>query len=177
MENKIHEELEKMFFEHYEEWCLLSCSYLKNKTESEEAVQDICVKLLLKDSDSKILNLHAYITTAVKNNSIQRARKQKKFVELSESKILFSSSSCEEKLIFKENQAYLQNAVEALPELSKNVFNLCVLEGEKYKNVAKTLGISVNTVKYHMKKSYKILRSNIQNTYYFTPYFFIFLIF
>jgi len=60
----------------------------------------------------------------------------------------------------------------ALPELSKAVFNLCVLEGEKYQNAADTLGISVNTIKYHLKKSYKMLRANIQNIYFLSLFLF-----
>nr|WP_299071894.1 sigma-70 family RNA polymerase sigma factor [uncultured Allomuricauda sp.] len=176
MKTKVHRELEKIFYKHYEEWCFVSYSYLKDKSEAEEIVQDVCAKLLLNDSKFEIRNLKSYITIAVKNNSIQRAKKLRKFVEISESKALFSTS-IEEKIISKENQLFLKNAVESLPELSKNVFNLCVLEGEKYQNVAETLGISVNTVKYHMKKSYKILRANMQNTYFFILYIFILLLF
>lgn len=169
MKTNLHSELEKIFFKHYEEWCLVSYSYLKDRSEAEEIVQDICVKLLLNNSKFKIRNLKSYITIAVKNNSIQRVKKRRKLVELSALNTSFSSS-VEEKLISMENMLFLKKAVESLPEPSKNVFNLCVLEGEKYQHVAETLGISVNTVKYHMKKSFKILRSSMQNTYSFVLY-------
>ena len=165
MTNKIHKELDEIFFEHYEEWCLLAYAYLKNEVESEEVVQDVCVKVLLRDSGPEILNLKAYLTAAIRNNSIQKFKELRKFTTLSESKTLVSPS-CEEKIISLENKLHLQKAISALPEPSKNVFKLCVVEGEKYQTVADTLGISVNTVKYHIKKSYKFLRGGMQNIQY-----------
>lgn len=165
MKNKIHTELEKIFFDHYEEWCMVAYTYLKNKEESEEVVQDVCVKVLLRDSGSEIFNLKAYILTAVKNNSLQKVKHLRKFTKLSETET-FASPSCEEKIISLEKKLSLQKAIASLPEPSKKVFNLCVVEGEKYQNVADTLGISVNTVKYHIKKSYKLLRNRVQQLQY-----------
>lgn len=170
MNNKIRIELENIFLEHHVEWCLMAYTYLNDKIEAEEVVQDVCVKLLLRESGSEILNLRAYITTAIKNNSIQRAKKLKNFVSLSESKTI--ECSYEEAIISIENRLFIQKAMSALPELSKAVFNLCVLEGEKYQNAADTLGISVNTIKYHLKKSYKMLRANIQNIYFLSLFLF-----
>ena len=36
---------------------------------------------------------------------------------------------------------------------------LCKMEGKKYSEAAEELGISVNTVKYHMKNAMKIMES------------------
>ena len=65
-----------------------------------------------------------------------------------------------------EDKLHLQKAISVLPEPSKKVFKLCVLEGQKYKVAADTLGISVNTVKYHVKKAYKTLRKEMQGTFF-----------
>jgi len=41
------------------------------------------------------------------------------------------------------------------------VFELSRYEGKKYSEIAQELGISVNTVKYHIKNAIKILSSRI----------------
>lgn len=154
-----------MFIEHYDEWCLYSYSCLEDMSEAEEVVQDVCVNILLRGQKTKILNLKAYIITAVKNRSFKKLKRSKKFETLGNTNIL-TSPSIEEGIILLEDKLYLQKAIESLPEPSKNVFLLCVLERQKYENVANTLGISVNTVKYHIKKAYKTLRTQMEDTYF-----------
>ncbi len=68
-------------------------------------------------------------------------------------------------MIHNEHKLRLQKVVESLPSSSKKVFKLCVLEGQKYQNAADTLGISVNTVKYHVKRAYKTLRIEMEDIY------------
>ena len=60
--------------------------------------------------------------------------------------------------IFKE--------LESLPAQNRKVFELCVMEGIKYEGAAEIMGITVNTVKYHLKKSFKILRLNLRNIHF-----------
>jgi RNA polymerase sigma-70 factor (ECF subfamily) len=164
MQKKIHKKLEKMFLEHYDEWCLISFTYLQSMNEAEEVVQDVCVNILLKNRSLKILNLNAYIARAVRNRSLKSLKRRGKFETLNNINIPTSPSS-EKVIIHNERKLRLQKAVESLPDPSKKVFKLCVLEGQKYQNAADTMGISVNTVKYHVKKAYKTLRIEIEDIY------------
>ncbi len=157
--------LAKMFMLHYEEWCLLSFSYLGDKAEAEEVVQDVCAAILMRKKTCKILNLERYIKVAIKNKSLKRIRYAKKIIPL-HSENLQVQPSYEEHIIFHENQLLLKKALAKLPKNSKLVFQLCAIEGQKYHHVAKTLGLSVNTIKYHMKNAYKTLRSEIQSAYF-----------
>ena len=157
MKENISAKMEKIFIEHYDEWCLLSYTYLQNKVEAEEVVQDVCVNILLRKKNTEILNLKAYITTAVKNRSLKKIKQIGQFETLNNINT-YTSPSSEEGLILNEKKLHLQKVVESLPDSTKEVFRLCIFEEQKYQNVADTMGISVNTVKYHIKKAYKTLR-------------------
>ena len=169
MRKDLHIELENLFSKHYDEWCLISYMYLKNRTEAEEVVQAVCVAVLLRESNAEILNLKAYISTAVRNGSLQKIKQLRKFELLNESHTAVNPS-IEESLIRTEDTLHLQKVISALPEVRKTVFNLCVVEGQKYKTVADQLGVSVDTIKYHVKKAYKTLRVEMQNVHFLIIY-------
>lgn len=59
----------------------------------------------------------------------------------------------------KEYDQLLENALESLPPQRRKVFQLCREEGKTYDETASQLGISRNTVKEHMVKAQKALRS------------------
>ena len=149
-----------MFLKHYDEWCLFSYTYIKNIIEAEEVVQDVCVSILLRKHNPKILNLKAYIITAIKNKSLKKLKELQKTVSINTIAVHTLLSS-EDDMILKEDKLRLQKAIESLPYSSKKAFKLCVLEKQKYQTVADIMGISANTVKYHIKRAYKILRAEM----------------
>lgn len=164
MSKKIHRKLEAMFLKHYDEWCMHAYTYLQNLNEAEEVVQDVCVNILLRKEGTEILNLRAYTLIAIRNKSLKKLKQNKKYETLNETNIRMSPSS-EDMIILSEERLHLQKAIASIPEPSRSVFERCVVDGQKYKNVASDLDISVNTVKYHIKKAYRILRINIDNVY------------
>lgn len=156
--------IEKLFHIHYREWCLVAYSYLENMDEAEDLVQDVLEKVLCQlDTSKEILNLKSYIFISIKNNSLKRLKKSNKISKLIETHSI--EVSYEENLIDLEKSAYIFEMLGTLPDQSKRVFELCVLEGLKYEAAAETLNISINTVKYHLKKGYKALRSLLHDQY------------
>ncbi len=159
-------QIEAMFIKHYKEWCLLSYSYMEDMSEAEDMVQDVFVKILNRSRNTEILDLKSYIRVAIRNTSLKSIQRTKKTEQIKDYNLAVLSPSYEELLIDIENKAKIKEALEILPEQSKRVFELCVLEGAKYQSAADTLGISINTIKFHLKKSFKILRFRLQNTYF-----------
>ena len=153
----IKERMETLFLKHYKEWCLLSFSYLGDIAAAEDVVQDACIKILNRKKDNEIKDLKSYVSVAI--------RSSKRFKDFPEDREWASALSHEEYLIDEENRVRLQKAVNILPNKSKKVFELCVLEGIKYKNTAEVLGISIKTVKFHLKKSFKLLRLELQDAF------------
>ena len=134
--------------------------------EAEDVVQDIMVKLLTRKDVHTIENLPSYIRVSIKNASLLKIKSGQKVRRLDETVSLYDTSY-EQELIDREAQVEVQKALNILPEQSKRVFELCVIEGLQYKNTADVLGISTNTVKYHLKKAFKILRHNLSSSYFF----------
>ena len=66
------------------------------------------------------------------------------------------------KLLDDEFRSVVISAINSLPEDSRKVFELSRNIGLKYEDIAQELGISVNTVKYHMKQSLSILRNLLE---------------
>lgn len=169
------DELENLFLENYDEWCLISYFILKDKDEAEDTVQDVFVKVLLRGKETEIENLKAYIATAIRNKSLKNLSHSRKYCKLPDNDILLSPSSVTDEAIFQlELESQIQQALETLPDQRKNVFEKCVIHGQKYQTVAETLGISVNTVKYHVKQAYKSLRVQLKDTYFWLIIFIIF---
>ncbi|MCW2118817.1 sigma-70 family RNA polymerase sigma factor [Flavobacterium sp. 7A] len=162
MSETIHLQLESLFLMHYKDWCLLSYSYLNDKEEAEEIVQDVCAKILLKKKQDEILNLKAYIVVAIKNSCLKKIKTQQKFTTLSETEVDTNASNLEDnKPSLEEQTGQLLKIIEKLPQPAQKIFLRCVVDGEKYQEVADALGISINTVKYHIKSAYKKIRGEM----------------
>ncbi|WP_158657080.1 RNA polymerase sigma factor [Maribacter cobaltidurans] len=156
--------LEEMFLKHYQEWCLLSFSYVGDLEDSKDVVQNIFIKLLQKEFDAPIVDLKKYINTCIRNESLKKIKKSQRTFSLKNYSTEVSSH--ENELIRSEISDTLFRQIDALPDHSKKVFELCVLEDLKYENAAEIMGITVNTVKYHLKKSFKLLRLNLKDVYF-----------
>ncbi|GEC72500.1 RNA polymerase sigma-70 factor, ECF subfamily [Flavobacterium flevense] len=157
MNNTVHVELEGLFLLYYKEWYFLSYSYLKDREEAEEIVQDVCAKILVRNSTEKILNLKSYVIIAIKNSCLKKLKKQQKLVSLTEIDVDCLLSD-EDTSVLDDKIFLIHKALEQLPQPSKDIFIRCVIEGEKYQFVAESMNISINTVKYHIKSAYKKMR-------------------
>ena len=64
-------------------------------------------------------------------------------------------------LLEEEMKNTAKQAVNELPTECRQVFELSRYEGKKYSEIAQELGISVNTVKYHIKNAIKFLSARL----------------
>ena len=55
----------------------------------------------------------------------------------------------------------MARAIEALPEQCRAVFKASRIEGKRYEDIARETGLSVNTVKYHVKNALRLLRRDL----------------
>ncbi len=65
------------------------------------------------------------------------------------------------RLLEQELEGEIMNAIGRLPEECRKVFLLSRFEEKKYEEIATVLGISVNTVKYHIKRALNLLREDL----------------
>jgi len=63
----------------------------------------------------------------------------------------------------KYEQEAIQNSIDALPEMSRAVFNLYAVEGYKHEEIGEMLNISANTSKVHLFKARQKLQAALKN--------------
>lgn len=148
---------------------LLDVAYqrLQSKEEAEEVVQEIFVSLYqrhwsLPERDS----LEAYLMTAVRYKVIQVYRSREVRKRQQQVKIQNEDPvSPLDTLQWKELRQQLLEAAGRLPDRCREVFMLSRIEGLSHLEIAKRLDISVSTVKTHLNKALKILRSELGNLF------------
>ena len=66
------------------------------------------------------------------------------------------------RLLDAELENEIKKIIEELPKECRNVFKKSRLEEKKYAEIAHELGISINTVKYHMKSALSTLQGKLE---------------
>lgn len=168
MTGNLQSDIELVFKEYYREFCLLSYSYVGCMDQAQDIVQDVFVKLLVKDKSSHILNVRPYVWKSVKNSSLKHIARVKKIETIESNKVVLVEENGAKN---EEVSSKLRKAMDKLPPKCKVVFEMCVVDGHKYNSAANSLGISENTVKTQMKKAYKILRHNLTDLHLLLIYF------
>lgn len=148
--------------------------YVVSTEDAENIVQDVFLELWgnwerMRDSD----NLFAYLYLAVKNRSIDFLRRRsvslragehitqeyRRTLQLNyEALAAFDDISSPEGL-----ERVLNDALATLPERCRLIFVMSKLEGRKQYEIARMLGISINTVESQMAIAYRKLRAVLKN--------------
>lgn len=137
-----------------------SC-YISDIDEIEDIVQD-CYILLWEKKDNLDVNksLIGFLKQAIKNKCLNNIRHDK-VKEKYDREVVSGKNSID--LIDEETANNIRNLVEKLPNTVRKVFELNVVHGLKYSEIAEDMDISVNTVKYHVKVAYKTLREAVNS--------------
>lgn len=145
--------------------------YLRDDFIAETIVSDVFFHIWENHRvlDVKV-SLNAYLIRMVRNFSLNYL--QKNYVERevslndidSSSPLLFSSDDYPlGRLLENEVMAKVHSEIKLLPEATREVFILSRFQELKHEEVANRLGISVNTVKYHIKQALSILRVRLKD--------------
>ena len=153
---------ELLFKDHYELLCLVSFAIVKDKDAAKDIVQDFFISYWQKRNTLSIqVSFRAYAVKAVKNLSllaVKKAIKEKSMIKdlnIPEYEVQkFMNKEKEQKKIFE--------LLNMLPEKRREIFISSVLEGHSYREVALSSGVSINTVKTQIKRSYAFLRSYLK---------------
>lgn len=138
--------------------CLYANQFLNSYAESENLVQDVFVRFWAREEGPQPVAVRPYLYRMVRNAVVDSARRNHmNLVPVEEYagrlEPVFQPDSTEDSTI-----DLLAAAVEKLPEKARLVFTGVYIEEKKYKEVAESLNISVNTVKSQLSRSLQILR-------------------
>lgn len=155
---------EKFFRLYARELYWVSMAYVNNKNTAEDVVQESFMYLWNnKKRISSEDNIHAYLRQIVKNKSIshiRHVRVREKHESRVTEELLFSAQRGEDENDLEEKIQCAKELINSLPENCRRIFLLCVVEGMSYKEAAKELSLSINTIKSQMKIAYQKMRKN-----------------
>lgn len=162
------EEAFSIFFRRYHAKLVhFALLFIPSHDLAEDVVSEVMIKLLRRRKEVfRMENFEAYLYMAIKNQSLNQLKKQKKFTILQPSELapdypLKLSSNPLEQIIEKELRQEIENTVNALPPKRKMVFQLVKDDGLKHKEVAELLEISVKTVENHLDLALKEIRTKV----------------
>lgn len=162
---------EQLYHKYYELLCRFAAQILHNPKIAEEVVDDVFFHIWDTRDSLEISSLQAYLVRAVRNKSLRTISSPAYQNEMKASSLTSESLPFYDYLsdrdhpigwiIEKEMEKQLMDAINALPDECQRVFRMSRFEGKKYSEIAECLGISVNTVKYHIKNAIKQLSKMI----------------
>ncbi|MDR1667110.1 MAG: RNA polymerase sigma-70 factor [Bacteroidales bacterium] len=176
--NSIRKGDEAAFERLYEAFYTALCSYafqlLHDRFLAEETVQDTFLKIWEKREQlfSKSNSLKIYLYQLVHNQCMDELKKQKTLkagtVKLLPSEMWITLSEkyhfdeyLIEKLETEETFALIEKMVAKLPEQCRKIFRQSRMEEKTDKEIAETMGLSVNTVRTQIYRAIQRIRAEI----------------
>lgn len=157
---------ERLFRDEFKGLVLFAIRYVKDYEAAREIVQEAFIGLWDKRTQiDPSRQVKSYLSTTVRNRSLNYLRDHKKFdARLLTQENLYPLASYEQsdRLVEKELQEKIQEAISELPEKCREVFLLSRNEHLKYQAIADKLQISVKTVETQMSKALQHLRSRLR---------------
>jgi len=142
-------------------------SYIKNKEEAEDIVQEVFIRLWQKrKSLDKIKNIEAWSMTITRNLTIDKLKANRLvFKDLHNVEDRIREKSNPEELVEQaENLAGIRNIIDSLSEKQKQVIVLRDIEGHTYQEIGDIIGIDQNLVKVTLFRARENVRKKILKT-------------
>lgn len=151
--------------------CRFSYRITKNISESEDLIQELFVRMW--KSDVKFYSkrsLVAYLYLSAKNASLNALRNNKfgnkpENPELKQLNVASGDPSIQQIMVEEEVHRQVYMAIKALSPERRNII-LMSMEGLTNSEIAKVIGVSINTVKTLKLKSYRTLRDSLRPAFY-----------
>ena len=157
---------EGLYKDHLQVLCIAAYKIVLDKEKAKDCVQDLFLELWDKNKVSRLLEMEdagAYLFTCVRHKCYRMLA-----VESAKDKGLNGFAGVQDSILpgyenteDASNPPLLLSAIQNMPSQPYKAFQLHVIEGKKRKEVADLMGVSLNTVKTHLKIAFRIARNNI----------------
>jgi len=161
-------DFKKLFEEYYRPLYFFAKSFLKDDFDADDIVQESFFFLWKQKKELEIQNISGLLFTDVRNRCINALKHQKvknKYALYEKTKEEDSIDSMLP-LYEEELMRMVTGLIDRLPQQQKDAL-LYKINGYSISEIAQTMLISENTVKTHLLKARKFLRSQLNNSIYF----------
>lgn len=149
---------EFLYKTHYKELYVHALSFVRDEEEAKDIVTDVYeyVWKNFEKLDSSV-SLRPFLYSLVRSRSLDFLRKEKTKEKFLAYKKTFPEEE-EEYVEYEQLIEKVMHIIENMPKQTAVVFKKCFIERKKYKEAGDELGISINTVRWHITKAISILR-------------------
>lgn len=150
-----------LFQKLYPNMVRIALFYVHDLAVAEDITQEVFTKLWEKQKDlNGIDNLKGYLSYAVKNRCLNHLEHQQVVNKYQQEYIQqLADDDTTDEFIQK-----VQLSLEKLPLKRRKILEMSIVESKSYQEIAELQGISINTVKDHIKKAYAFLREDIHQS-------------
>lgn len=161
-----------LYDQHYQILCHVASQYVKDDFLAETIVGDVIFHLWdVRQSLDITTSIRSYLMQSVRNRCMDYLKSQYNQRELAMSSpglldfpvinYIKGDDYPLGRLLEQELESEIMKAIGRLPDECRRVFRLSRFEERKYEEIAKELNISVNTVKYHIKRALALLHEDL----------------
>ena len=172
LKNGVDAAYKYLYDQHYQILCHVAAQYVKDDFLAETIVGDVIFHLWeVRETIEINTSVRSYLMTCVRNRCIDYLKSQYHKREVVQSNTGLRDFPVLQyvkdddyplgKLLEKELEDEIMNAINRLPDECRRVFNMSRFENRKYEEIAQELKISVNTVKYHIKHALALLHEDL----------------
>lgn len=163
LKNGSLEAYEILFKKYYKALCAQATFMLVDEAKAEDLVQKLFIDFWDKKIYRKIdRSLKAYLYRSVRNlciNEIERSKLLKRKLEIYHEYQLKREEA--PSLEQKELAATIRNILREFPSQRLKAFTLVYMEDKRYHEAAEEMGVSVNSLKTHLKLALRVLRDKL----------------
>ena len=138
--------------------------FVKDKATAEDIVQEAYVYLWNKRAKVDYSgNIYHYLQRAVRNSCINNKQHQevrRRYMQKVQDGENSLSTRWDDEQDLEMVRRRLLAAIDRLPEKSRRIFVMSAVEGLRHKEISSRTGLSENTVKSYIARSYKRLRED-----------------
>jgi RNA polymerase sigma-70 factor (ECF subfamily) len=161
-----------LYDQHYQILCHVAAQYVRDDFLAETIVGDVIFHLWeVRETVEISTSLRNYLMAGVKNRCLDFLKKQSNQREVTMSatglqdfpvlQYVRESDYPLGRLLEQELEGEVMKAIDRLPDECRQVFRMSRFEERKYEEIAQLLDISVNTVKYHIKRALALLHEDL----------------
>ena len=155
---------DSVFRTHYAHLVRMAQSILRDRAVAEEIAQEVMLELWRRRESLEMeQTFAAYLIRSTRNRALNHIRHQR--IAAREAAVASTEShsfpSADEEVLGIELQQAVRKAIEALPDKTREVFQLSREQGLRYAEIASVLEISVKTVEKRMGQALAELRERL----------------
>lgn len=143
----------------------IAYNFTRDKSTSEEIVQEVFIKLWDRRNSTNIVSLPNYLAVAIKYSVFTYLSREKRRNQVAANFVPTVGYNFDDEEIYAQFlKEYIDGVVDKLPEKCKLVFKFSRENGKSIPQIANELSISEKTVEAHLTKALKSIKYSLKNS-------------